>query len=195
MQRSVLLLLTFTLLLTACYNYDGPTRPKRELRKVAQTFTKPFEIPVEKKLSSQEYLMKMAEDIARTIPSSQVEILSDSIKVFFPDNIQFGPSGVMPVNDISPEMSKLARLIIKYDKTHVLLTGHTDKNGDESINRKISELRAQYIMDLLIAYKVSASRLSSWGLGSSSPLKNTSKGQNRRVEFIVLSTEEDEEKL
>ena len=173
--------------LSSCYWYDGPTRPKRELPK-----PKPYVVPVRKSLSAQEYLEKMAGDIQRKIPSAQVQILEDSIKVLFPDNIKYNQSAILPLENINSEIKKLAGLIRQYEKTNVLITGHTDKSGNERNNKKISEMRAKYILELLMAYKAPANRLNSWGLGSSNPLSNNA-DRNRRVEFVVLSTIVDDE--
>ena len=69
------------------------------------------------------------------------------------------------------------------------------KQSEDKLNKKMSELRAQYIHDLLVAYKVPKSRLAFWGLGGNSPLatNDTENGRakNRRVEFVILSTIDD----
>jgi outer membrane protein OmpA-like peptidoglycan-associated protein len=222
-MRNLILLSALLFSLSSCYNYDGPIRKKgtyptyyethgengpsskRSIlgkylsRKTKTTKTSAAVLDVNPNISSKEYLNNIVEDIKRTLPSAQVSLIEDSIKVLFPDNIRFGNSAVMPNEDISDKMSKLAKLLIKYDQTNVLVTGHTDNIGSEKINKRISELRAQYIKDLLLAYKVPNSRLNSWGLGGSSPIASnrTKEGikKNRRVEFVILSTIQDDEEL
>ncbi len=183
-----------------CYNYDGPTRSKIEIvQRAPLTPPPPRIIAVEKKevLSQQDYLKQMANEIKKQLPSAQIIMLQDSIKVLFPDNIKYSSSGILPMDNINPEIKKLAGLIVKFDKTNVLVTGHTDKTGDEKNNKNISEMRAKYIMDLLLAYNAPKNRLAAWGLGSNSPISSSrvenANDNNRRVEFIVLSTMSDEE--
>lgn len=189
MKRFLYLILASAMFCSACYNYDGPTRPKRQ--RIA-----PAIVPISpvQKITGQQYLEEMAGEISKALPSAQVKILKDSIKVLFPDNIRYSNSAILPEYNINSEINRLAELIIKYDKTHVLVTGHTDQNGQEQQNKKISQMRAQYIVDLLLAYKVPNEQLSAWGLGSLSPLQNGRSDANRRVEFVVLSTIEKDKK-
>lgn len=187
MNKSVYIIIILFLTSSSCYWYDGPTRSKIEPPQ-----PKPYVLPVKKSLSTQEYLEKMARDIKRKLPSAQVQILADSIKVLFPDNIKYSQSSVLPIENISGKINKLAQLIRLYNQTNVLITGHTDKSGNERGNKEISNLRAKYISDLLVAYRVPKERLNAWGLGSSNPI-SSNPDINRRVEFVILSTIEDDE--
>ena len=190
-----LLFITLVITLGSCYNYDGPMRPKIAPPKLPEAYV----ITPPAALNAQEYLQKMAKDIKRGIPSAQVQLLQDSIKVLFPDNISYNQSSILPLENVNLEMKKLAGLINKYEKTNVLVTGHTDNSGEEQNNKRISEMRAQYILDLLLSYQAPKERMSSWGLGSSSPISSNNvdggRDNNRRVEFVVLSTISDEEEL
>lgn len=66
--------------------------------------------------------------------------------------------------------------------------GHTDSDGDEAANLKLSEARAKSVMEQLISNGIDKSRLKFKGLGESKPVaeNNTPEGkaQNRRVEFV-----------
>ncbi len=68
--------------------------------------------------------------------------------------------------------------------------GHTDGDGDESYNQKLSEDRANAVKSILIQSGIDASRLNSKGYGESMPVdKNLTpegKANNRRVEFIKI---------
>ncbi len=67
--------------------------------------------------------------------------------------------------------------------------GHTDNVGSDAINNKLSQERAQAVVDYLIKGGVDASRLTAIGYGESKPVatNKTSKGRaiNRRVELEV----------
>ena len=64
-------------------------------------------------------------------------------------------------------------------------TGHTDNVGDEAYNLKLSERRAQAVVDYLTAKGVAPGRITSVGAGESKPLADNSteegRAQNRRV--------------
>ena len=68
--------------------------------------------------------------------------------------------------------------------------GHTDAQGSDSFNTKLSDRRAQSVKDYLIARGIDPSRLLSKGYGESQPVDSneTAEGReiNRRVEMKVL---------
>ena len=160
-----ILLLAGVITMASCYNYDGPTRIRREvntqvnrppIKKIPKQQSKRSTnnsriVKARKTKTAEQYLQNMANEISNALPSAHVQMLQDSIKVLFPDNIRYKSSSVIPLEDISNESKQLAKLITKYEMTNVLVTGHTDKVGNETTNKKISELRAKYIMDLLLA--------------------------------------------
>ena len=66
--------------------------------------------------------------------------------------------------------------------------GHTDSDGDDASNLKLSQLRADAVRDKLIGMGIDGNRLTAKGFGEAKPLvPNTSpenKANNRRVEFV-----------
>ncbi|MEO7045439.1 MAG: OmpA family protein [Ferruginibacter sp.] len=66
--------------------------------------------------------------------------------------------------------------------------GHTDSDGDDAANLKLSQARADAVRNQLIAMNVDAARLTTKGYGETKPISdNTSpegKANNRRVEFV-----------
>lgn len=66
--------------------------------------------------------------------------------------------------------------------------GHTDSDGDEASNLKLSEARAKAVMDKLTELGIAKDRLTSKGHGESKPMAANDtpegKAQNRRVEFV-----------
>ncbi len=70
----------------------------------------------------------------------------------------------------------------------VSIEGHTDNVGNPAKNKKLSEDRANAVMNALIAKGVSKSRLSSAGWGQEKPVADNGtdegKAQNRRVEIV-----------
>jgi OmpA-OmpF porin, OOP family len=66
--------------------------------------------------------------------------------------------------------------------------GHTDSDGDDASNLKLSEARAKAVVDQMVKLGIENSRLTSKGLGESKPMAGNDtpegKAQNRRVEFV-----------
>lgn len=70
----------------------------------------------------------------------------------------------------------------------VMIIGHTDGDGKESDNQKLSEKRAESVKNYLVSkFGIDSSRMQTSGKGESQPLgdnsKEEGKAQNRRVEF------------
>ena len=68
--------------------------------------------------------------------------------------------------------------------------GHTDSDGDDASNMKLSQSRADAVRNQLINMGIVASRLTAKGYGESKPIaENTTfegKANNRRVEFVKM---------
>ena len=66
--------------------------------------------------------------------------------------------------------------------------GHTDNDGSNESNQKLSEARAKSVVEAIVKGGVDASRLSSAGFGEEKPIDDNStkegKAKNRRVELI-----------
>ena len=70
--------------------------------------------------------------------------------------------------------------------------GHTDAQGKDEYNQKLSDGRAKAVMDYLVSRGVAANRLSSKGFGETQPIADNAtldgRHANRRVEIIVVET-------
>lgn len=88
-----------------------------------------------------------------------------------------------------PQLDQIAELLRKEPALKLLITGHTDNKGDFAYNMKLSTERAAAVVAALVSgYGIDPSRLSSAGLGSTSPVapNDTEEGRakNRRVELV-----------
>jgi OmpA-OmpF porin, OOP family len=70
------------------------------------------------------------------------------------------------------------------------IQGHTDSDGDDAYNMKLSQARAEAVKAVLVDMGIDASNLTPKGFGKSKPLSDNStpegKAINRRVEFVKL---------
>jgi OOP family OmpA-OmpF porin len=88
------------------------------------------------------------------------------------------------------EIAKLGEYMEKYPTTTATIEGHTDNVGDNEHNMKLSQQRAESVVDYLVKnFGIEGSRLSAKGYGSTRPIayNNTPEGRqlNRRIAAIV----------
>lgn len=91
--------------------------------------------------------------------------------------------------DSYPLLEELADAIARCDNVNVEVQGHTDSSGDVQVNQRLSELRAQSVVNYLVDEGIRIDKLNSVGLGSTQPVgdNNTARGRalNRRIEFVT----------
>jgi OmpA-OmpF porin, OOP family len=101
----------------------------------------------------------------------------------------FDKSDLLPAS--YPELDKLVALMKKYPAMRIEIAGHTDYKGSVEYNQKLSNDRANSVVQYLISQGISASRLTWIGHGKSKPIADNSTDEgrqlNRRVEFTILN--------
>jgi len=93
---------------------------------------------------------------------------------------------------IKPEsngaINKIYKLMVKKPDLNFSVEGHTDSDGNDTNNMKLSKERGEAVMNRLISMGISADRLKYNGFGESKPLDTNAtvegKANNRRVEFV-----------
>lgn len=143
-----------------------------------------------KSTSHQTYMNKQYQELKDVLNEAEVSIIKDSVKVIFPNNVLFASSSDQLNERVKPMFTQFADVLNRYNKTKILITGHTDNTGAADYNRQLSEKRAMSAKQLLNENKVSNDRMFTWGLADRNPLgPNTTeagKAKNRRVEFVIL---------
>ncbi len=83
----------------------------------------------------------------------------------------------------------LAAALLAQPALQIQISGHTDIVGDPDLNQRLSEARAERVLDYLVMRGVPAERLAAVGYGSTKPVaRNNSaaeRARNRRVEVMV----------
>lgn len=102
-------------------------------------------------------------------------------------SFDFDKAAIKPA--FKPTLDKLAEVMRKYDRTNIIIVGHTDAIGSESYNQRLSERRAEAVADYLSSKGVARYRFTTRGAGESEPraTNDTEAGRqlNRRVEIFV----------
>ena len=87
-------------------------------------------------------------------------------------------------------LGEIADILKRYPYYDLQIDGHTDSQGKEEANQKLSELRAQSCADFLTGKGVEKERFIVNGFGETKPIADnkTAAGRslNRRVEFELI---------
>lgn len=123
-----------------------------------------------------------------------MSLLTNSIDYKLPlifKNIEFeaGKAAIRPA--MHSTLDRVALFLVDHPTFRLSISGHTDTKGDANENEKLSQDRAAAIRGYIERKgKIAASRIESFGYGSSRPLKDeltdADAGVNRRVEFRLL---------
>ena len=122
--------------------------------------------------------------IAKDVPDTRARFEEGKLisnLLFYTGTAKLKPESMGALLDVSK--------ILKEATAPVKIIGHTDSDGEDAANIKLSEDRAEAIKDILVTqYKIDESKLSTEGRGETQLLANNNspegKAQNRRVEFI-----------
>ncbi len=91
------------------------------------------------------------------------------------------------------ELDNLVKIMNDNPKIKIEIGGHTDNVGSKSYNQKLSQDRAEAVVNYLLSKKIASNRLTFKGYAFDEPIdtNDTPEGraQNRRVEFKILSNE------
>lgn len=114
----------------------------------------------------------------------------DNVNLIMPGNITFGSGRAAIASDFYDVLNSVAIVLKEYDKTLVVVAGHTDSDGADAANQTLSEERANSVANYLKGQGIKKVRLEPVGFGETQPLvSNTSaanKSQNRRVEITLV---------
>jgi outer membrane protein OmpA-like peptidoglycan-associated protein len=93
--------------------------------------------------------------------------------------------------DASAILDDAVAILKRYPALKVEVAGHTDSNGADAYNQRLSENRAKAVMDYFVGKGVDAAQLSAKGYGESEPVADNAtadgRAQNRRVELRILN--------
>ncbi|MGO2291421.1 MAG: OmpA family protein [Pseudoalteromonas sp.] len=143
-----------------------------------------------------DYMDKQEAAFRDELAGSGVEVVreGDNLRLVMPSNITFATDQSYITSGFHDTLNAIAKVMNKYEKTYLSISGHTDSSGKESYNMTLSEQRAQSVKGYLVNQQILNNRISTQGYGESQPVasNDTANGraQNRRVEIqIVPNTE------
>ncbi|MDE5807726.1 MAG: OmpA family protein [Muribaculaceae bacterium] len=115
----------------------------------------------------------------------------DAIKLVLGNSVLFNTGSYQLSAASQAALAKVAYNLGQFPDTDVTIVGYTDNTGTEAINEKLSQERADAVMDYLINAGVPASRLKAIGRGWNDPVASNAtpegRAQNRRVEIYITA--------
>lgn len=113
-------------------------------------------------------------------------LMTDGKIITYAITFDIGKANIKP--ESMTEINRIAQLMKDNGDLQFEVQGHTDNTGTVAGNQRLSEQRAQAIVNKLVEMGIAANRLSAKGMGQSAPLADNStdegRAKNRRVEFV-----------
>jgi outer membrane protein OmpA-like peptidoglycan-associated protein len=104
-------------------------------------------------------------------------------------DIYFDYDSYIIVDSFKLQLDSLAKYLLLNDQLKCTLYGYTDNNGSKNYNQKLSERRAESVMNYLITKGVGKDKLKYSGYNFENPISDNDtvegRSKNRRVEIIV----------
>ncbi|KFZ32119.1 membrane protein [Pseudidiomarina salinarum] len=142
------------------------------------------------------YMDRQEQEFRDELAGSGIEVIreGDNIRLQMANNITFRTDSSSVNPSFEPVLSDVARVLQKYEKTTMIVEGHTDSTGTSEYNQQLSENRAAAVAAELMEDGVDRRRLTAIGYGESQPIasNDTAAGrqENRRVELRILPNKE-----
>ncbi len=119
----------------------------------------------------------------------------EDIILNMPGNVTFDFDSASLRSEFYDVLNSVVIVLDEYEKTVLVVDGHTDSTGSRSYNMELSRRRADSVGDYLIAQGVEPVRLATYGYGPEYPIasNDTEAGReaNRRVELTLSPVTED----
>ena len=107
--------------------------------------------------------------------------------------IGFEPAKSVIAGDPAPTLAKLARDMAECGDFRIELGGHTDSQGSEGFNARLSQQRAEAVLAAMAGHGIPVRHMTAKGYGESQPIadndSDAGREANRRIEFTLLADE------
>lgn len=141
------------------------------------------------------YMDKQEQEFRDELAGSGVQVIrdGDNIRLQLPSNVTFAVDSTTIASSFDPVLVDVAKVLNRYEKTTMLVEGHTDSTGDANYNQRLSENRALAVRNHLVGNGVDQRRVTTVGYGETMPVADNSTADgrqlNRRVELRIIPNE------
>ncbi len=114
----------------------------------------------------------------------------DPTKALTFDNVNFATGSADLTEGSKMQLNDLVKIMKGYPKVDIKIEGHTDNQGNEAQNKKLSENRAATVKAYLASHGIAGGRVATAGFGSSKPVADNvneeGRAKNRRIEAMIV---------
>jgi outer membrane protein OmpA-like peptidoglycan-associated protein len=139
------------------------------------------------------YMDRQAQEMRKDLKNAKIERVGEGIKITFASGILFDVNSDALRQEARNNVDDLARILLKYKDTNIIVEGHTDSTGAENYNMKLSDNRASSVSRQLKSQGVQGLRISTVGYGEDQPIADngisSGRQQNRRVEIAIFAND------
>jgi outer membrane protein OmpA-like peptidoglycan-associated protein len=136
---------------------------------------------------------QQAKELEQNIPGASISRVGEGIAVTFESGLLYDYDSDVVKSTAANNLRSLAQSLDKYPNTDLMIVGHTDSQGSDDYNLRLSERRAVAARSYLVSQGVPSSRIRTAGRGETEPIADnaTAEGaaQNRRVEIAIFANE------
>jgi outer membrane protein OmpA-like peptidoglycan-associated protein len=136
-----------------------------------------------------ELAAEQARSLRRQLENLQLRQTESGVVVTLGD-VLFESGQAELKKDARTSLVEVVDLLQSEPDKKIRIEGHTDSVGNADTNLKLSERRANSVLDALVALGVDAARITTVGLGEDFPIASNEdeegRGKNRRVDVILL---------
>ncbi|PCJ26997.1 MAG: hypothetical protein COA97_04700 [Flavobacteriales bacterium] len=132
----------------------------------------------------EEVVSELKEEEEETVPAEE-EISMDNKTIYF----GFGLNNLTIDSDLKTYISELNTFLQKHTDQNIVLIGHTDTTGSESINNLMGLERAKFVKNILVEAGIDGSQIKTESKGekeaSSTSVTREGQSTDRKVEIIT----------
>jgi OmpA-OmpF porin, OOP family len=145
---------------------------------------------LQKKLDAQKQEEEMIKNLGAMFTEEEGTVLRESenliIRVY---GLTF-PVGKTKITEaMMPLLEKVQLSVSKFPHARIKLEGHTDSQGSDEVNQKLSELRAAAVAEYLMGKVQSDFPINSEGFGETRPVASNDtpegRAKNRRIDVVI----------
>lgn len=120
--------------------------------------------------------------------AANIQRNADLLAVTFKSDMLFDVDSAALKVGATPEINRVAGVLVQYPQTNILIAGHTDSSGSESYNQALSERRALSVRNALLNQGVAAHRMTTIGYGETQPVADNATASGRQLNRRVVVT-------
>ncbi len=138
------------------------------------------------------YVDKQEAVLRERLKSTGVKVIRDGSKInlVMPANITFSSGSPNVDSSFYPVLRSVSDVIKEFQKSKVLVVGHTDSVGGVADNQILSESRARSVAGFFLSQGVNTGRVQALGAGLNNPIASNDtvegRAENRRVEVVLV---------